>query len=243
MKMYAAIWTTISLLATSAFAADCRDLEFDGASFTVCEAQPAADDIRLFLNDAEGDPLGTFDNVETTIAPSLLSWAMNGGMYHSDRRPVGYFVEDGVEKAPLVTRDGPGNFGLLPNGVLCLTATSAAVIESRRFDRARPTCSYATQSGPMLVIEGDLHPRFLEASDSLNVRNGVGVTADGTLVAAISNERVNFHHFGRLFRDALGSPNALFLDGTISRLYAPGLERRDIGFPMGPILGVARAAD
>lgn len=240
MKTYAAIWTAISLLAAAPAAAGCEDMRFDGASFTVCDADPQANTVRLFLDDADGNKIGTFDNLRDAVKPGELSWAMNAGMYHSDRRPVGLYVEDGREFARIVTREGPGNFGLLPNGVLCLTNGTAEVVESRSFKARAQSCAFATQSGPMLVIDGALHPRFLEDSDSLNVRNGVGVTKDGRLVAAISNERVNFHHFARLFRDQLGTPNALFLDGTISRLYAPELGRHDLGFPMGPMLGVLR---
>ena len=90
----------------------------------------------------------------------------------------------------------------------------------------------------MLVIDGELHPKLLPESDSTYIRNGVGVSADGTrAVFAISNDPVNFHAFARLFRDELGLPNALYFDGNISRLYAPELQRHDAGFPMGPIVG------
>jgi len=113
------------------------------------------------------------------------------------------------------------------------------VVESRAFAAAPPACRFATQSGPMLVIGGDLHPRFLPGSDSLNYRNGVGVSADGArAVFAISDARVNFHTFARFFRDGLGLPDALYLDGSISRFYAPDLGRRDGGFAIGPIVGV-----
>ncbi|MEP0562958.1 MAG: phosphodiester glycosidase family protein, partial [Paracoccaceae bacterium] len=142
------------------------------------------------------------------------------------------------ELAPIVTREGPGNFGLLPNGVFCITDTKAEVIESRSFDAAPPACTYATQSGPMLVINGALHPRFLPDVTSVKTRNGVGVRGDGSIVAVISDRPVNFHQFARFFRDVLETPNALFLDGTVSRLYAPALNRHDLGLPMGPILGV-----
>lgn len=246
--MYAAIWTAISfsfLAALPASAAACRDIVFETTPFTVCEADPKIDDVRLFLHDAEGRPLGTFDNVEAALAKEglALDFAMNAGMYHPDRRPVGLYVENGQSLSRIVTRAGPGNFGLLPNGVLCLNGTSAQVIESGRFDGEQPACRFASQSGPMLVIDGALHHRFLPESDSRHVRNGVGVTDNGQLVAVISNRPVNFHRFGRLFRDVLKTPNALYMDGRISRLYAPDLGRHDIGFPMGPILGVVRSAD
>lgn len=243
MRMYAAIWTTLSLIAAPVAAIGCENVSFEDTSFTVCKADPAQDDIRLFLNDADGNLLGTFENLTSEVAPHSIVWAMNGGMYHTDRSPVGHYIEDGAEEVGLITREGPGNFGLLPNGVLCFGDGQATVTETRRFAETAPSCRYATQSGPMLVIDGALHPRFLPNSDSLNIRNGVGITDDGQLIAAISNQRVNFHRFARLFRDVLKTPNALFLDGTISRLYAPGLNRQDLGFPMGPMLGVVATGD
>jgi uncharacterized protein YigE (DUF2233 family) len=116
------------------------------------------------------------------------------------------------------------------------------VIETAAFAAERPSCRFATQSGPMLVTGGDLHPRFLPDSDSRFVRNGVGVAPDGRVIFAISDAPVTFHEFGRLFRDALGVPDALYLDGSVSRLHAPGLGRSDIGLPLGPIVGVAAPA-
>ena len=106
-----------------------------------------------------------------------------------------------------------------------------------------PTCRYASQSEPMLVINGELHPRFLPDSTSLYVRNGVGTSADGTrVVFAISEDYVTFHEFGRLFRDVLETPNALFFDGNISRMYDRANNRSDVGFSLGPIVGVVEDA-
>lgn len=225
------------LAPTATQAAECRDLSFEGASYAVCEVA-AGEDLRLFQSGPDG-AYGSFRNVDAALEAEgkALGFAMNAGMYHRDLAPVGLYVEDGVELAPLITSDGPGNFGLLPNGVFCIGETFR-VIESRTFKKDRPKCRYATQSGPMLVIGGKLHPKLLPDSDSLYVRNGVGVSADGTrAVFAISNDAVNFHAFARLFRDELGLPDALYFDGNISRLYAPGLDRHDGGFPMGPIVG------
>ena len=234
-----------ALAASPAAAADCREIDFEGTGFTACRIDPAAEDLRLWLRDGEGDILGTFDRVNARLAPEglRLGVAMNAGMYHQDRRPVGLYVEEGEEAAPLVTRAGPGNFGMLPNGVLCLGEGTAAVIESRRFAETRPPCRFATQSGPMLVIGGALHPRFIEGSDFVNIRNGVGVDAEGALWMAISDAPVNFHSFARLFRDVLGTPDALYLDGRVSRLYLGATGRHDRGLPLGPILGTAVPAD
>lgn len=233
-----ALWPAV------AGAVECQDLLFQGQSFTTCAVDPATEDLRLFHADADGQVLGTFSAVNAQIAPAQLGFAMNAGMYHDDRSPVGLYVEQGEQKMRVVPNAGPGNFGMLPNGVLCLTDNSAQVIETRDYIKTNPDCRDATQSGPMLVIDGTLHPRFIDGGTSVYIRNGVGVTNDGQAIFAISNEPVNFHTFGRLFRDVLETPNALFLDGKVSRLYAPSIGRSDFGFvQMGPIVGVVDAVD
>ncbi len=239
-----ALIVAVGITPQGAAALACAEQTFEGVGYAVCEVG-AGDDLRLFQAGPDG-AFGTFSAVDRALAADglQLGFAMNAGMFHSDLSPVGLYVEDGVEASALVTQDGPGNFGLLPNGVFCFGgAAGFAVIESRRFAKAGRSCRFATQSGPMLVIGGALHPKFLPASDSLNIRNGVGVSADGTrAVFAISNAPVNFHTFARFFRDGLDLPDALYLDGSISRLYAPPLGRRDIGFSaIGPIVGVVQA--
>jgi uncharacterized protein YigE (DUF2233 family) len=225
------------LLTPTLAAADCRDITFEGASYTLCEVA-ISEDLRLFHTGPDG-VYGSFAKVDVALATEgkALGFAMNAGMYHRDLAPVGLYIENSTEQSGLITRDGPGNFGLLPNGVFCIGKTFR-VIESRSFKSERPDCRYATQSGPMLVIKGDLHPQLLPDSDSTYVRNGVGVSADGSrAILAISNDAINFHSFARLFRDELGLADALYFDGNISRLYAPALSRHDGGFPMGPIIG------
>lgn len=232
----------IALLTSGpAWALECRDIAYQGNSYAICETNPGADELRLFLNDAQGEVLGQFTTVDTMLASEgkRLAFAMNAGMYHSDRAPVGHYVENGQEYMRVIPNAGPGNFGLLPNGVFCIRDGRADVIETLRFIDETPSCTFATQSGPMLVIDGSLHPRFLVDSTSRYIRNGVGTSEDGTrAVFAISRNSVTFHEFGSLFRDHLNTPNALFLDGNISRLYAPELDRSDVGFSLGPIVGV-----
>ncbi|OIQ27307.1 MAG: hypothetical protein BM562_14835 [Alphaproteobacteria bacterium MedPE-SWcel] len=231
----------LALFASSAQAVDCRNESYAGNRYTLCEVDATSEDLRLFLRDATGAVLGHFSTIDRALETEgkVLAFATNAGMYHTDRAPVGLYLEDGVQEMRLVTTPGPGNFGLLPNGVFCLRQGRADVIETLRFEASAPACTGATQSGPMLVIDGALHPRFLQDSSSRYIRNGVGTSADGRrVVFAISRNTVNFHAFGSLFRDHLKLPNALYFDGNISRLHAPQLGRSDAGFMMGPVIGV-----
>lgn len=228
----------LALMGAHSASAACRETVFEGTPYAVCEVQ-AGDDLRLFLNGANG-AYGGFSGVEADLTRQglTLAFAMNAGMFQPDLSPVGLYVEAGEQVAPIVTSDGPGNFGLLPNGVFCIGARFS-VVESRRFAKKNPECDYASQSGPMLVIDGKTHPLFRPASDSLYIRNGVGVSADGrTAWFAISDRVVNFDTFARFFRDGLGAPNALYFDGSVSRLYAPELGRSGAGFQIGPMVGL-----
>ncbi|MCK9909871.1 phosphodiester glycosidase family protein, partial [Microbacteriaceae bacterium K1510] len=147
-------------------------------------------------------------------------------------------VENGRELKRLSTADGPGNFSMKPNGVFYVAGKSAGVLETKAFQRRKIDATFATQSGPMLVIDGKLHPRFLKDATSRNRRNGVGVKGS-SVVFALADDPVTFHQFARVFRDVLKTPNALYLDGSICRLYASDIQRNDFGFPLGPIVAVS----
>lgn len=243
----AALLGLLLLLAlASPTAALCTRVMHEGRGYSLCEALAGRDALRLWHADATGAVYGSFERLNAALAAEglRLGFAMNAGMYHADLSPVGLYVEDGRPLASLVTRDGPGNFGMLPNGVFCILPDRFAVVESRTFAARPMPCRFATQSGPMLVIDGRLHPRFLPGATSRHIRNGVGVSADGArAVFAISDSPVTFHEFARLFRDGLGLGQALYLDGAISRLHAPALGRRGGGLrPLGPIVGTAVTA-
>ena len=240
----AAIFTAFCLLPACARAETekpCAPVIHLDQPYTVCAFETGSN-IRLWHTGPDAELFGQFDTLASHLAESgeTLVFAMNAGMYHQDRRPVGLYIEDGEQTAALVTREGPGNFGMLPNGVFWMDAKGAAhVTETLAYERLAPQARFATQSGPMLVIDGELHPRFNEDGPSRKRRNGVGVSADGqTVYFAISDVPVNFYSFATLFRDELGTPNALYLDGYVSKLYAPHLGRNETGLDMGPIIGV-----
>jgi uncharacterized protein YigE (DUF2233 family) len=224
---------------SGAFAAPCADISDAGRSYTVCRFDPAKDDLRTFWRGADGQPLGAFEAVAASLKPGeKLVFAMNAGMYDLRNAPVGLYIERGAELRRANTRSGQANFTMKPNGVFFVGGGKAGVWETSHFLRDRPAAEYATQSGPMLVVDGKIHPRIHAEGTSVKLRNGVGVDHGGMAVFAISNEPVTFHEFAGLFHDRLQCDNALFLDGSISALYAPDLGRDDFTLPMGPIVGV-----
>lgn len=219
----------------------CRTVDHAGGRYLVCSFDPAQNDIRIYGRDhVSGEGYGSFANLSSALwrQHMFTVFAMNGGMYHSDYSPVGLFIENGVERSHVSTAGGWGNFHLLPNGVFYIKGKTAGVLATEAYIAAGLKPDFATQSGPMLVIDDKLHPRFLFDSDSFKRRNGVGIARDGKVHFAISEGTVRFYDFATLFRDVLDAPNALYLDGTISSVDIPAMKRRDSLFPMGPIIAV-----
>lgn len=224
-------------------AGPCANLQADGRSYTICRFDPAKADLRLFWRGPNKAPLGSFAAVANMLAPGeKLVFAMNAGMYDDKQAPLGLYIEKGVELRRANLRGGSGNFHLKPNGVFYVGGGKAGVLETAEFLQKRPKADYATQSGPMLVLNGAIHPRIHADGVSEKIRNGVGVDGKGEVVFAISNGGVTFHRFASLFRDDLGCDNALFLDGSISALYAPDLGRDDFTAPLGPMIGAVEKA-
>ncbi len=220
----------------------CAEIEHLSGRYTVCTFDPAKDAIRLFGAATLGSRGASYDQLNTHLLRSgqHMSFAMNGGMYHPDYGPVGLLVEQGKEIGPLNHADAFGNFFMKPNGVFWVGDGKAGVMETEAFAKAGLSPREATQSGPMLVIDGQIHPRFLPDATSLQIRNGVGSLPDGRVAFAISSDPVRFHDFATLFRDRLQSRNALFLDGSISSLYSPEIRRHDRDAVMGTIIAVVK---
>jgi uncharacterized protein YigE (DUF2233 family) len=240
----AAALTILLCLACSATPAEaaCAPKSFDGAKFTVCAFDPRHDDIRLFLSGTDGRPYGSLAVLAQALKAKgeTLAFAMNAGMFKEDQSPVGLYVEDRKKLHEADTRVGATNFHMKPNGVFWIGDGIAGVTETSRYLAAPLAARYATQSGPMLVVDGKIHPKIKPNGTSAKIRNGVGACDGGAVVFAIADEPVNFDTFARLFRDGLGCQNALFLDGSVSSLYAPELNRDDELGPIGPIAGVVR---
>ncbi len=195
-------------------------------------------DLQLFLNDPSQQPLLKFENIKKQLhSCQRLELAMNAGMYHPDYAPVGLYIENGKQLTALNEQQGFGNFFMQPNGVVAWNDQQVVIETTQDFKTSRFKANYATQSGPMLIIDGKINPKFLADSDSLKIRNGVGIK-DNTLYFVITRNRVNFYQFAQLFKDELNIDNALYLDGSISSLYLPKIYREDRRYSLGPMIGL-----
>lgn len=224
----------------------CEETVFEGARAILCVADPEVHDIRVVYRGKESEPYASVPKAVVALAAAGETpvLAMNAGMYHADMMPVGLYVENGTEFSPLNHDDGFGNFFLKPNGVFFIDKdNSAGVMETETYASAGISSMFATQSGPMLVINGAIHPRFLPDGTTKYIRNGIGVRADGKVVLAITRDPVSLGSFARLFRDVAECPDALFFDGGVSSL-AWGTDMEiDSGDPAGPIVAVFGKTD
>jgi uncharacterized protein YigE (DUF2233 family) len=157
-----------------------------------------------------------------------LRFATNAGIFSWTYNPLGLFIKDGREIVALNSQEGSGNFYMKPNGVFYVEAQVAHIVETSQYHPSGKV-SLASQSGPLLLINGQLNPAFKKESGNRTIRNGVGVKDGREAFFAISNGGINFWDFSELFRDKLGCDNALYLDGLISKMYVPELRREQKG--------------
>jgi uncharacterized protein YigE (DUF2233 family) len=211
--------------------------------YTVCEIDTQRYPVRLVWTDAAGEPFMAFGRLPARIDGLPVRLAMNAGMYGPDLSPSGLFIEEYQVRRRLNRANGPGNFHLKPNGVLLLDDGQAAVMETGRYAESGLSPRFATQSGPMLVIDGHIHPAFLEHSNSRRHRNGACVLDEHRLVLVITEQPVTLYRFARLFRDHIGCEQALYLDGSVSGLHDPVLGRSDFRRPLGPMLIVLQPVE
>jgi uncharacterized protein YigE (DUF2233 family) len=234
----------ISLLCIApafACAVECSEIQFQGTRSTICRVDLRTDHLQLFLNDESGKPFTSFRRVAQSLAAhdEQLAFAMNAGMYREDYSPVGLLVMTSRQVHRLNLASGFGNFYLKPNGVFVLSASGAHIIESSDYRSFQEPAILATQSGPLLLHAGQIHPSLSPQGTSRLIRNGVGVVSTNEILFVISEDPINFYDFALLFRDRLKCADALYLDGNVSSLYSKGLGRDDEGVPLGPIIGIA----
>lgn len=179
-------------------------------------------DLRLYWKNGNNQNIGSIQNLKLWLEGKnrVLEFAMNAGMYKKYNSPQGLYIEKQKILSALDTTRASGNFYLKPNGIFYLTTNKTAAICRTEDFRNIEKVEYATQSGPMLLIDGQIHPEFKKGSANLNIRNGVGILPDGKVLFVLSKKEINFYDFANYFK-SLGCKNALYLDGFVSRAFAP----------------------
>jgi uncharacterized protein YigE (DUF2233 family) len=216
----------------------CKARSFEGSRFTVCSLGNG--EVNLKMEDPSGTPYRSFESLEAALGARArdVAFAMNAGMFDEKGEAIGLYVEDGRQLHPINLRKGGGNFHLLPNGVFLVRKSGRSeIVQSPRFESSNDI-RFATQSGPMLVIDGKIHPKFAPDGESRNLRNGVGISPSGIPIFVISEDPVSFGKLARFFKDSLGARNALYFDGTVSSLWDPANGRRDSHDELGPMVVV-----
>jgi uncharacterized protein YigE (DUF2233 family) len=204
-----------------------RHLEFEGARFEVVTLDLRRVSLEMQWKDAQGQPFKTFQRLETELSKGnrRVLAVMNAGIFDTSYRPLGLHVQRGRVLHQLNARArGFGNFYLQPNGVFMIGPNGARVLSTTVYQREQPRTLEATQSGPMLVVNGQLNPEFRQGSANQIVRNGVGVESANRVHLVLAVDAVNFYDFARFMRDGLKCSNALYLDGNISSLNVPGTD-------------------
>lgn len=216
----------------------CQTVTFEDAQFTHCVADPARHRITTMLGNPPYRSFKAYAAARAADAPAP-AFAVNAGMFDDAGKPIGYYVREGERGQELNRNDGAGNFHMKPNGVFFGTAGKWRVMTADAFyaqvgDRPQ----FGTQSGPMLLVDGKLHPEITDDGPSRTIRNGVGIDAAGRAHFVISDSAVSFGKLARFYRDVLKTPNALYLDGSVSALWAPATGRMDARAPIGPMIVV-----
>ena len=203
------------------------------------EVDPRKQNLQLYWKDDTGQPFRSIGNLRTWLNAKgqRLVFAMNGGMFKEGSVPQGLFIQNKIVLVPLDTTSGSGNFYLKPNSVFYLTTKGNAVVCPTQNFIPDSSITFATQSGPLLLINSNIHPAFTNGSVNVHIRNGVGILPNGNALFAMSKEKVSFYDFAQWFRQR-GCSDALYLDGFVSRTYLPaaGWEQTDGDF--GVIIGL-----
>lgn len=198
-------------------------IDKDTSPFLSYELNPQCQQLAFFLKNGQNENFETFNRLRTELLHENLElvFAMNGGMFTKEYAPVGIYIEEGILLSPLDTTESEsGNFYLQPNGVFYLTRDNIPGICTTESFKLTDEINFATQSGPMLLVNDTIHPAFNQGSVNKQIRNGVGILPNGHLLFVLSKTEINFYDFAAFFKQK-GCKNALYLDGYVSRAYLP----------------------
>lgn len=235
------ILTAVFIFATAGIIVFAQKRKSEDNRFLSYIVDAKKQDIKLYWRNEKQESFKSILHLKKWLNKNRkeLVFAMNAGMYKQDNSPQGLFIENGNLVTALDTTSGSGNFYLKPNGIFYITVDNMTAICTTTDFLDNGNVKYATQSGPMLIIDGNIHPAFKQGSTNLNIRNGVGILPDGKIIFAMSKKEINFYDFANYFKK-MGCRNALYLDGLVSRTYSPEQNWIQTDGNFGVIIGVTK---
>ncbi|MGE8433922.1 phosphodiester glycosidase family protein [Chryseobacterium joostei] len=217
----------------------CKEKIQDENRFVIYQANPKKQNLKFYWKNDKNEILKSIDHLKNQVESQneKLVFAMNGGMFEPDQSPKGLYIEDFKILKSIDTLQGSGNFYLQPNGIFYVNENNQPGISETKKYIQNTGIKYATQSGPMLLMDGKINTIFQKDSKNRNIRNGIGILENGEIIFAMSKKEVNFYSLAELFKE-MGCKNALYLDGYVSRAYLPEKNwiQKDGNF--GVIIGV-----
>ena len=237
--LYVKLFLLLTLLAAPASTAtpEFKPLESGGSyasttyknvRYGIYQADPAQ--VSLHWKDSDGSAYASLGTLKRRLEQNgaHVAFLMNAGIYSQDDTPAGLWIERGQTLVPLNRKNGKGNFHIQPNGVFYIERGKARIQTSAAYHIGGHYPDWALQSGPMLLLDGKINPRFVKDLSSPHKRNAVCTTADGRLYFILTedydpgSEWPSFHRYAEALQH-LGCQQALYLDGTLSDWYLPGI--------------------
>ena len=227
------------------------DVLFRGVRFNLFIADLDSNDISLHLM----DPLTkkNYFSINALLQSQILKdketlMITNAGMYMPNFQPEGLYIENYKLITPIDTASPNivANFYLMPNGVFLIDSLGfPSILETKSYVKKfglsnSAQIKYATQSGPLLVINDSIHPKFIRGSQNLKIRSGVGIINDKKIIFIITLDEVNFYDFATFFNKVFLCKDALFLDGAISKMYLPTINPNEKGGKFGALISTTK---
>ena len=221
---------------------------YNGSTFCAYILNPQVETVNFHYKNKKNENFSSIENLKNSIEKAKLDIQMitNGGMYSPANEPQGLYIENKKTYKTIDTlndKDGT-NFYLFPNGVFYMdTLNNFGISSTENFIKKISDYSLiknATQSGPMLINNGEIHKSFSKASQNEKIRSGVGITSSNQLVFLITLDDCNFYDFAICYKEIFDCNNALFLDGAISKMFIKDIPTNFLNGLFVPMISITK---
>ena len=193
------------------------------SDFLIYKPDLEKSDIKMYWKSEDGTAYKNIKNFISKSSEKKILFVTNGGIYTENYTPEGLYIENYKLMSELNLRKEFGNFYMKPNGVFYIENGKPIISDSEEFQYNK-NISYAVQSGPLLIKNGEINKEFSSDSKSFKIRSAVGLDNENKVFFYMSKKEISFYEFSKYALDNLDCKQLLFLDGTISKMYFNGDE-------------------